>query len=313
MKTNNNNLKSILKRAKLLMEYDLNKTHDENLALINEQLDGSSEDPSYDVSICNEIKEGSQGSFARYKGTSVNPKLGLANLPKGWKAVDIPTLNKDVSGDNGLVDSLDLGITETIEDDIALGIINKHKQSAVINTRDNKYYPAIEYMRARYEKDEGGDSIMVDLDDPPGVDTMEKMDACENIQAAIESAYSLWLTALRTANNCDGSQKAKDNRNQDGNQGGNQGGITPPIEGQSNCVEKLSIEDSGTMNISGAVVKYYDVPFDRGAGYNRIFCRKDTCITGSFIAYNSGDQEIGRGSWACRSNSFKITEYKKKV
>ena len=320
----NRNITEEIKRNLLLMKYDLKRTNEENSKLIFEnpqsgQLVDDTTDPAYIEGVCNRLQS-APSEFSRYKGASMNADLGIekALSPKGWKVVAASDLDEAVSGDNGLVDALDVApFSDTIEEDIAIKLINGYRQSMVWNEEDSKYYPAIEYMRARYEEDESGDTLMGDLDDPEGFNTQEKMDACKKIKTAVVLAYEAWIKAVRLVNNCDGTKKPDDGGQQGGGQqgGGQQGGgqgVTPPDIGANNCVEKLTVEDKGTMTTSdGAIVNWYDVPFDTGAGYNKIYCRKATCVTGSFIAYNSSDKELGRGSWACRGGSFKITEYKK--
>lgn len=143
------------------------------------------------------------------KSPEINVNLGVTESEienfksKGWSEVQLDEINRDVSDDEGLVDSLDattMGyLGDNMEDDdmlLASSIIGKYKLSYV--RWNDKYYPAMEAVRAKYSEDESGDSLRADIWDPPGTNTSDVQKFSKDTATIYDNSYKNWCDILNS-------------------------------------------------------------------------------------------------------------------
>jgi len=197
MKTNDNHVKNFLKRAKLLMEYDLKKTSDENIQKLNEQGEHDKE------FRCKKILAVPGALLFGSKVGSAEVKIGLSNsefeeaqtqgLFKSnfWDTGDFSEVQK--INDDELVNALDTnffvygsgGFDKAAIDDI----INRVRKKYFFDEDTSMYYPFVEGLRYDYIEDEGGDTIKGDLQEWVG----QKAAGAQNAIVDFTAMYDIWI------------------------------------------------------------------------------------------------------------------------
>lgn len=311
MNTNDNNVKNFLKRAKLLMEYDLKKTSDENIKILNEQGDDDSVenrvsfDPATIQENCKNMRIEFAEDYLRGTSRSLNINLGIPeDMIKalrelkggGWGTASSSQLDKSA---DILVDSLDLGFTETIEEDVFIGEIDKYTDFAYLDIRTNKWFPAVEYLRMKYCNLDSGESFGSEIDDPRGFDNDAKTAAMEAIKQKLLYAYENWIKAIREVNNCDGTKKPKPKTDDVV--------VDPKTKIDLECIDTNNFARVGKVSADGKAVK---VRPKRGAALITIMkdTETDSFGYGTFIVTDNAGAEISSGTYRCDSGQWKIVK-----
>ena len=221
MKTNDNNVKNFLKRAKLLMEYDLKKTSDENIKTLNEQDDDDDrvvQDPAMDSTKCSKWNESQAEKYYRDVSEALNIELGVPDIMfqglkkqktesgGSWGETNTATLDKEVEL---LEDYLDLswnfGAGESFEAGKILSIFDRFADYAVLGTDENgasKWFPACEYIRMQYIVQTDGETLHTELEDPSGWTDAEEERTAKTVENKIIYCYKNWMRALQKFNGC---------------------------------------------------------------------------------------------------------------
>lgn len=194
-----------LKRALLMMKYDNRKTLTENVEVVSEEI------PAYpapkDEPIVKQDSNFSSGiktaqEYAENASESVDTSLGLKNIPNGFTEDSFEDVKREVSDDEGLVDSLDagrgmIGVSLSDEDmSLITQFINGAKGRCFKNRFDNLYYPKIEGMRYVYNVDEDGETLYGEIVDPPGYNTSNVTFWSQKTAAEMVKRYQEWLDVM---------------------------------------------------------------------------------------------------------------------
>jgi hypothetical protein len=205
MKTNDNNVKNFLKRAKLLMEYDLKKTSDENIKILNEQSQDEIRYATVDKErMCNDILARPGSSFLQDSSEKVNPDIGLTSmqwdkyitkgvvkLPPSWKVLTLATIKSYM---DKVVDALDWSMapgTSLRYDDLK-EVMNQINYKYYYDNGSNRYYPAVEGLRYLYNQDEDGETLSSELQDYSD-DGGEAGANADEAMRYFEAMYSSWI------------------------------------------------------------------------------------------------------------------------
>ena len=196
-----------LKRALLMMKYDNRKTLTENVEVVSEEI------PAYpapkDEPIVKQNSNFSSGTkvaqeYAESGDVTVDTSLGLNEIPNGYSEEPISHITNQVSGDEGLVDALDFGISFSTDnfslDYRDMNTVSMHIKGATgkcfKSSADGLYYPKIEGLRYLYSIDEDGDSLFSDLQDPPGTNSTNVMIWSQETIAEMVKRYQEWLDVM---------------------------------------------------------------------------------------------------------------------
>jgi hypothetical protein len=315
MNTNDKNVKNFLKRAKLLMEYDLKKTSDENIQKLNEQpvddtvKDRVSFDPSIVQENCKNMRVEFSEDYLRNTSRSLNINIGIPeDMMKalktlkggGWGTASSSELNKSAQK---LEDSLDLGFTETIEEDIFNGEIDKYADFAYLDSGTNKWFPAVEYLRMKY-CNITDESFGSEIDDPRGFDNDAKAEAMELIRNKLKYVYENWIKAIREVNGCDGQKKPKPKTDDVV--------VDPKTNIDLECIDTNNFARVGKVSADGKSVK---VRPKRGAALITIMkdTETDSFGYGTFTVTDNAGAEISSGTYRCDSGQWKIVKNVPKI
>jgi hypothetical protein len=195
MEKNNKNLgKDELQRVLLMMKYDSKKT-------LTENKDNLNKNNLFEQSTLN------AKDFYAAKSFDVNLTLGVdANKIKefvGWTEEVLEEVKNDVTTDEGLVDSLDRNLGGMMGDnmeqhdmDTVMRILKTY-QRAYVKIND-KFYPAMEVLRATYAEDESGDNLGNDLFDPVGINTPSVTEFAKKAYGIYINSYNQWINIMNS-------------------------------------------------------------------------------------------------------------------
>jgi len=197
-----------LKRALLMMKYDNRKTLTENVEVVSEEI------PAYpapkDELTVNQGSNFSSGNktaqeYAENDSETVETSLGVKQIPRGFSEDSFDTIRNEVTGDEGLVDALDLGIGWNSPMDLSLDVkdqtlisqfINGAKGRCFKNPYDGLYYPKIEGLRYLYNLDEDGETLYGEIKDPPGYNNTNMQLWSQKTNAEMVQRYQEWLDVM---------------------------------------------------------------------------------------------------------------------
>jgi hypothetical protein len=310
MKTNDNNVKNFLKRAKLLMEYDLKKTSDENIQKLNEQSQDEIRYATVDKErMCNDIIAKPGSSFFSDSTEKVNPDIGLTfnqwdkyitkgvvKLPPSWKVLDLNTL---IKYKDTVVDALDWTLMpgSSLEYDKLKEVINQINYKYYYDRGSNKYYPAVEGLRYLYNQDEDGETLQNELQDYSDDGGEGGTNADEAIRY-FEDMYSSWIVdVLRPFYEC--GKDPNDNPVVDPNDVKPKPGDEP---WKKCCVFSSNrypgAEYDSTTESIAIPVEYGYMTLKAGL--------KGWGFGGSLTVFDDNDREFNKGSWTCYNKEFKF-------
>jgi hypothetical protein len=198
-----------LKRALLMMKYDNRKTLTENLdkvKLMSEEIPAypaPKEDPIVSTTQESSIKNSQE--YAENSSETIDTSLGLKQIPQGFSEDSFDTIKNEVTGDEGLVDALDLGIGWNSPRDLSLSsndtilisqFINGAKGRCFKNPYDSLYYPKIEGLRYLYNIDEDNETLYGEIKNPPGYNNTNIQLWSQKTMAEMVSRYQEWLDVM---------------------------------------------------------------------------------------------------------------------
>jgi hypothetical protein len=318
MKTNDNNVKNFLKRAKLLMEYDLKKTSDENIKILNEQDDDDRvvQDPAMDSTKCSRWNESQAEKYYRDVSEALNIELGVPDIMfqglkkqktetgGSWGETNTATLDKEVEL---LEDYLDLSLNpfgDSFEAGKILSLFNRFADYAVLGTDENgasKWFPACEYIRMQYIVQTDGETLHTELEDPSGWTDSEEERTAKAVEDKIIYCYKNWMRALQKFNGCP-PYNIKPKPPVD---------PKPPIvDPKTNidleCIDTNNFAKVGKVSADGKTVK---VRPKKGAALITIMkdTETDSFGYGTFVVTDgTTGVEISSGTYRCDSGQWKM-------
>ena len=194
-----------LKRALLMMKYDNRKTLTENVEVVSEEIPAypaPKEEPivKQDSNFSSGIKTAQE--YAENSSETIETSLGVKEIPNGFTEDSFEDIRREVSDDEGLVDSLDaLGgmVGASLSDgdrSLVTQFINGAKGRCFKNNLDNLYYPKIEGMRYVYNVDEDGETLYGEIIDPPGYNTSSITFWSQKTASEMVKRYQEWLDVM---------------------------------------------------------------------------------------------------------------------
>lgn len=311
MKSEKFEVKDILKRAKLLMEYDTRKTHDENLRTLEETNGNEDEripqDPAMDSTKCAKWNESQAPNYYRNISEALNIELGVPDImfqklktEKGgtWGETTTATLDKEVEK---LEDYLDLSYNpfgDSFEASKILSLFDRYADYAVLGTDENgasKWFPACEYIRMQYIIQTDGENLAEEIDDPSGWTDAEEKRTAENVEKKIIYCYKNWMRALQKFNRCPPFDKqpppppVTNTVTED------------PLKNKSRCIDENNFASVNYINNNTVKARV-----KKGVALMTIY-KDDATNSWNYGTYEAhdGDKLISTGVWKCEGNVFK--------
>jgi len=301
MKTNDNHVKNFLKRAKLLMEYDLKKTSDENIQKLNEQ---GEHDKEY---RCKKILAVPGALLFGSKVGSAEVKIGLSNsefeeaqtqgLFKSnfWDTGDFSEVQKIV--DDELVNALDTnffvygsgGFDKAAVDDI----INRVRKKYFFDEDTSMYYPFVEGLRYDYIEDEGGDTIKGDLQEWVG----QKAAGAQNAIVDFTAMYDIWIKDVLQPFFCGTNKPVVDP---------NDNPVVKPPPGDEPW-KKCCVFSSSRF--PGAEYRTATKDIIINVEYGHMLLKPGNAgwgSGGSLTVFDDDDKPFNQGKWTCGGGEFKF-------